>query len=122
MTVKKTLIKINGSFIPNPASLTWGLQDISDPNAGRDINGTMHPNKITQKRKLQLEWKAVSFATAAEVLQAVNHKTFDVTYMDAMENRPLTKTFYVGDRSAPVYSYAIGQQWYSNITFDLIEV
>ena len=123
MAVKKNLIKINGTFIPNPSALTWGLQDVSDPNAGRDINGTMHPNKITQKRKLDLQWKAVDFATAKEILQAVNHDTFEVTYRDALTNNPNEKrTFYVGDRSAPVYSYAVGQQWYSNISFNLIEV
>lgn len=122
MAVKKTLIQINGKYIPNPSSLQWGIQSVSASNAGRDMNGDMHVNLVTQKRKLELAWKAVDFATASEILKAVNHATFNVTYLDALTNNTETKEFYVGDRSAPVYSYAVGHQWYSNITFNLIEV
>lgn len=122
MAVKKTLIQINGQYIPNPSSLQWGIQSVSDSNAGRDMQGTMHVNIVTQKRKLELAWNAVDFTTASEILNAVNHKTFNVTYHDALTNDTETREFYVGDRSAPVYSYAVGHQWYSNITFNLIEV
>ena len=123
MAVKRNLIKINGTYIPNPSSLQWGLQTISDPNAGRTMDGKMHVNRVTDKRKLEVSWKAVDFATASEILRAVNDETFEVTYWDALTNDPNeTRTFYVGDRTAPVYSYAQGQQWYNNINFNLIEV
>ena len=82
----------------------------------------MHVNLITRKRKLELSWTGVDFATASEILQAVNPETFNVTYLDALTNTRLTKEFYVGDRSAPVYSYTDGFQWYSNVSFNLIEV
>lgn len=122
MAVRKTLIQINGTYIPNPSSLQWGIQSVSDSNAGRDMQGNMHVNLITRKRKLELSWNAVDFATASEVLTAVNGETFEVTYRDALSNNIETRTFYVGDRTAPVYSYAVGHQWYSNISFNLIEV
>lgn len=122
MAVKRNLIKVNGVYIPNPSSLEWGVQSISDSNAGRTSDGTMHVNLVTRKRKLQLSWNAVDFATASEILQAVNPEKFDVTYQDALTNTLLTKKFYVGDRTAPVHSYAEGHQWYANISFDLIEV
>lgn len=122
MAVKKTLIKINGQYIPNPSSLQWGIQSVSDSNAGRDMKGEMHVNLVTRKRKLELTWNAVDFQTASEILSAVNGETFNVTYRDALTNNTETRKFYVGDRSAPVYSYAVGHQWYSNIAFNLIEV
>ena len=122
MAVKKTLIKINGQYIPNPSSLQWGIQSVSDSNAGRDMSGKMHVNLVTRKRKLQLTWNAVDFNTASEILSAVNGETFTVEYRDALTNNMERRTFYVGDRTAPVYSYAVGRQWYSNISFDLIEV
>ena len=122
MAVRKTLLKINGTYIPNPSSLQWGIQTVSDSSAGRDMKGDMHVNKITDKRKLELTWNNVDFATAREILQAVHHETFDLTYRDALSNEIETRTFYVGDRTAPVYSYAVGMQWYSNVSFDLIEV
>ena len=120
--VKRTLIKINGTFIPDPSSLQWGLQDVSDPNAGRSLDGKMHPNKITQKRKLELVWNGVDFATTSEILQAVQPETFSVTYLDALTNTTQTRTFYVGDRTAPVNSYAVGYRWYTTVSFNLIEV
>lgn len=120
--VKRTLIKINGTFIPDPSSLQWGLQDVSDPNAGRSLDGKMHPNKITQKRKLELAWNGVDFATTSEILQAVQPETFSVTYLDALTNTTQTRTFYVGDRTAPVNSYAVGYRWYTTVSFNLIEV
>lgn len=120
--VTRTLIKVNGTFIPDPSSLQWGLQSVSDPNAGRSLDGKMHVNLVTRKRKLELSWNGVDFATAAEILQAVNNETFTVTYLDALTNTTQTRTFYVGDRTAPVNSYAVGYRWYTNVSFNLIEV
>ena len=122
MEVTRTLIKINGTYIPDPSSLQWGIQSVSDSNAGRTTDGLMHVNLITRKRKLELVWNGVDFATASEILQAVNPETFNVTYHDALTNTNLTKKFYVGDRTAPVYSYHDGYKWYSNVSFNLIEV
>ena len=122
MAVTRTILQVNGTYIPDPSSLQWGLQTVSDENAGRTQDGKMHVNLITRKRKLELVWKGVDFATASEILQAVNPVNFDVTYLDALTNTRLTKTFYVGDRTAPVYSYHDGYRWYSNVSFNIIEV
>lgn len=122
MVVTRTILQVNGTYIPDPSSLQWGLQTVSDENAGRTQDGKMHVNLITRKRKLELVWNGVDFATASEILQAVNPETFSVTYLDALTNSRLTKTFYVGDRTAPVYSYHDGYRWYSNVSFNIIEV
>ena len=121
MAVKRTILKINGKYIPNPSSLQWGIQSVSDSNAGRDMSGKMHVNIVTRKRKLELSWNAVDFATASEILQAVNKKTFNVTYRDALTNTLQTRTFYVGDRSAPFKSWYIGGQRVESLSFDFIE-
>ena len=122
MAITRTILQINGTWIPDPSSLQWGIQTVSDSNAGRTTDGKMHVNLITRKRKLELSWNGVDFATASEILQAVNPETFSVTYLDALTNTRQTKTFYVGDRTAPVYSYHYGYKWYSNVSFNLIEV
>lgn len=82
----------------------------------------MHVELQTRKRKLELSWSGVDFATAAEILQAVNPETFQVTYLDALTNTTLTKRFYVGDRTAPVHSYVENQRWYTTVSFNIIEV
>lgn len=120
--VMRTLIQINGTYIPDPSSLQWGIQSVSDSNAGRDMSGNMHVNLVTRKRKIELSWNGIDFATTAEILQAVNPETFNVTYLDALTNTRLTKKFYVGDRTAPVHSYVEGYRWYNNVSFNIIEV
>lgn len=122
MAVTRTILKINGTFIPDPSSLQWGLQTVSASDAGRDLQGKMHVNQVSEKRKLELQWSGVDFATAKEILQAVHHETFQVNYLDALTNTRQTRTFYVGDRTAPVYSYSDGHRWYTNVSFNIIEV
>ena len=122
MDVSRTILQVNGTYIPDPSSLQWGIQSVSDQNAGRTTDGKMHVNLITRKRKLELAWNNVDFATTSEILQAVNPETFSVTYLDALTNTRLTKTFYVGDRSAMVYSYSDGYKRYTNVAFNIIEV
>ena len=122
MDVSRTILQVNGTYIPDPSSLQWGIQSVSDQNAGRTTDGKMHVNLITRKRKLELAWNNVDFATVSEILQAVNPETFSVTYLDALTNTRLTKTFYVGDRSAMVYSYSDGYKRYTNVAFNIIEV
>ena len=39
----------------------------------------------------------------------------------AMENAYAIRNFYVGDRSAPVKIWAVGQKIYESISFDIIE-
>ena len=120
--VTRTLIKIDGKFIPDPSSLQWGLQSVSRSDAGRDQKGKMHVELQTRKRKLELSWSGVDFATAAEILQAVDPETFWVEYLDALTNTRVKKKFYVGDRTAPVHSYAENQRWYTTVSFNIIEV
>lgn len=120
--VTRTILQVNGVWIPDPSSLQWGIQSVSDQNAGRTTDGKMHVNLITRKRKLELSWAGVSFEVASEILRAVNPETFNVTYLDALTNSRLTKEFYVGDRTAPVHSYHVGYRWYSNVNFNIIEV
>lgn len=109
-------------WIPDPSSLQWGLQSVSDSDAGRDMSGTMHVNLVTRKRKLELAWNGVDFSTTSEILTAFFDETFWVEYLDAKTNTRLQREFYVGDRTAPVHSYAVGHQWYTTVAFNIIEV
>lgn len=119
--IKRTILKVNGVFIPDPAKLQWGIQSVSASNAGRSMDGKMHVELVTRKRKLELEWAGIDFAATAEILNAVKPETFDVTFWDAEENKNLTRTFYVGDRSAMVNSYVEGQRR-NDVKFNIIEV
>ena len=119
--IKRTILKVNGVFIPDPSELQWGIQSVSDSDAGRDLKGKMHVKLRTRKRKLELKWSGIDFNATAEILNAVNPETFNVTYWDAQQNKSVTKTFYVGDRTAMVNSYVQGQRR-NDVAFNIIEV
>ena len=47
-----------------------------------------------------------------------NPEYITVCYLDAMEGDYITKVFYVGDRTAPLYNTRMGL--WQNVSFDLI--
>lgn len=119
--VKRTILKVNGIFIPDPSEMQWGEQSVSDSNAGRDMSGDMHVNLITRKRKLELKWSGIDFATTSEILKAVKPETFQVTFWDFEKNKNDTKSFYVGDRTAMVKSFVPGYRR-CDVAFNIVEV
>lgn len=121
------IIVIDGVPLPDPSEMTWGLQDVSDGDAGRTQDALMHKNRVAQKRKIELKWPSITPDKAAAILTAVNPEYINVTYHDAMTNKEETREFYVGDRSAPVRQWcekdSAGrvQHWYTSVSFNLIE-
>lgn len=108
---------------PDPAELTWGLQDISTADAGRTQSGKMYKMYVTQKRKLQLSWVLPTAAQASAILQAFNHEYFYVRYFDVLNNRHETREFYVGDRTAPFKWFKLPKKGtrMASLKFDIIE-
>lgn len=118
------LVSVNGNTsLKPPSTFEWGLQDVSDSDAGRDQSGTMYKNRITNKRKLTLGWAATTPAETAAILQAFQPEYFEVAYMDALTNSIQTRTFYCGDMKAPVHHWfdEKNNKYYTNVTFNIIE-
>lgn len=113
--------KIDGVEIPCPSTFEWGLQDVSDPDAGRTLDTVMHKNRVGQKRKLGIGYNNPDKDTVSQVLKAVNPEYIQVNYEDAMSGEMETRTFYVGDRSAPMKYWYVGNQRYASLSFELIE-
>ncbi len=109
---------------PDPSKCEYGLMDVSSDDAGRvmDSNATMYKQRICQKRKLNLAWQNPTAQAVSTILKAVNPEYFLVKYWDAMDGQWETRTFYVGDRSAPLRWFNImdGTR-YEELSFDLIE-
>lgn len=105
-----------------PSSFQWDLQDVSDSQSGRTQDGLMHKNRITQKRKLEMEFVALTPSQMAALLQAINQEYFYVTYPDALSGNVEERLFYVGDRKAKVYTWQDnGMKLYSSTSFNVIE-
>jgi len=115
------LIIVNGTALPQPYLYSWSLQDVSAPNSGRTEDALMHKDRVAQKRKIQLGWRMKDTATTAQILQAFNPEYISVRYFDMLDNQYETRTFYVGDRQAPVKVWQVGNHIIETISFDIIE-
>lgn len=114
-------MKIGGVTIKTPSRLTVDVLDI-DGEAYRSANGTMIRDRIATKRKLNCEWNALTLTEMAALVSAVTATSFTVTYLDPATGTELTKTFYVGDRNAPVYRLMAGDQLWTGLTMNFVEI
>ena len=119
--MSEIMIKVDGNTLPCPSKFTWGLQDVSAGESGRTDDALMHKNRVAQKRKLQLEWVGLSWEDTASIMQAVDPEYIEVYYPDMLSGTYQTRTFYVGDRTAPVKFWWVDRKMIERISFDFIE-
>lgn len=116
-----TMLWVNGVECPTPSKLTWGLIDVSDSESGRTLDAIMHKNRIAQKRQIQLSWNGPTKEVTSKILKMFNPEYIKVKYPDAMSGTNETRTFYVGDRDAPVHTWYVGGKRYESVSFNIIE-
>lgn len=120
------LLVVDGVTIKSPSAITWSVQDISSPDAGRTLDGIMHKERLAlpggQKRKLKLSWGLVKFGTESRtILQAFTPEYVSVTYPDPQEGAVVTKTFYTGDKELEFKTWWNGKQLLADMSFSIIE-
>lgn len=119
--VRMAILWVNGTGVPTPSSLSWGKQDISSSESGRDQTGYMFKEKVTEKVKLQLQWNYITPEKAHRVLSLFSDEYFNVTYFDPLVGDYTTKEFYCGDMSAPMYMFTDNNKLFANVAFNVIE-
>lgn len=95
------MLKINGVAIATPSVFQVDIEDV-DGESGRNAKGQMLRDRIAVKRKISCEWPPLTDGEISIILKSVQSVFFEVTYPDPMEGIEVTKTFYVGTRSAPM--------------------
>ena len=115
------MITVDGVEMPCPSTYTWGLSDVSAAESGRTEDTTMHKNRKGQKRTISLGWNAIGWQKTSQILQAFNPESVSVRYPDMLSGQYETRTFYVGDRSAPVKYWWVGNELIESVSFDIIE-
>jgi hypothetical protein len=95
--------------LPAPKSMNVIVQDIDAATTTRSANGTMLRDRVaggeTAKRKIELEWVGLNASKVSAILQSIGDEFFKVQYPDTYTGTERTAVFYVGDRSAEMYSY-----------------
>lgn len=114
-------LKINNSDMPEPTTLQWDISDLDSDTSGRNALGEMLRDRVAVKRKLTLEWSYLSPTDMSKLLNAVKEMYFNCTYPDAQTGGFVTKTFYVGDRSAPAYRIDSNKAYWTGLSMNFIE-
>lgn len=114
------LQSVDSLTVPSPSKYEWKESDVSAKDAGRTEDAVMHKMMIARKIHLELSWDYLTIAECSTVLTAFTRSEyFPVKYLDAKAGGYMTKTFYVGDRSTPLYN-AVKGLW-ENVSFNIIE-
>lgn len=109
---------VDGVAVKSPSVYKWKLEDLSASDAGRTEDTVMDKKRIGQLVGIELQWNKVSIADASKILKLFNPEYIKVEYLDAMQGKYVERTFYVGERSAPLYNGELGL--WDNIAFNLI--
>ena len=114
-------LKISGTVVnPAPQTMQVAIQDI-DAKATRDAHGLLHRDRVATKRKISLSFGALTVSECAKILASVKAEFFNAEYLDPETGQNKSGTFYVGDRTAPVYSFVDSVPVWKGLSFDLIE-
>ena len=100
----------------------WQRNDIDNPEAGRDLTGTLRRNRVASKIRLDVTCRLLKSEEAKIVLSAIKPEYVTVRYYEPAAGSVLEKSMYANNNPA---SFQIrkpdGTVWWSGITFPLIE-
>ena len=100
------ILQINKIDIADPQTLTWDIYDLDGENgSGRTEDGLMHRDRVAVKRKLNCTWSPMTNEEISVLLKAMDDVFFTIRYPDAHDGTYREGTFYVGDRSTPLYMW-----------------
>jgi hypothetical protein len=118
-----SLVSIAGVNVPKGAStLVINYYDVSDPDSGNSINGSMWKGYVGSKRKLEITWNILYPTMIQSVLTAVKGKnSFPVRFYDPESGSYVTSNFYAGDRKTD-FKWFYRNHELIGLTMSLIEV
>lgn len=118
------VFQINGTDItPYIAAegLVWKRNDLEGPNAGRAMDGTMYRDRVTTKFRFDITCRPLKASEAATILSLIQSEYVTVTYTDPLTNTTKTKQAYSNNVPAQYLMKIKGIEYWSGITFPIIE-
>ena len=100
--------------------MSVGIYDVSS-TADRNAQGLIVIDRVATKRKIEMEWGALTNTEISTLLSAVTAMFFTVTFPDPQTGAAKTITCYAGDRTAPVYRETSGVPLWEGLKMNFIE-
>lgn len=120
----KMMLKINGeNFMPFIAKqgVKWQRNDIDAPNSGRTMDGMMQRGRVATKIRLDITCRPLTAEEARLVLNTILPEYVSVDYYDPMSGERYGVTMYSNNNPASFLIEKPDDDWWSGITFPLIE-
>lgn len=120
----KMMLKINGvDFMPFIAKqgVKWQRNDIDAPNSGRTMDGMMQRGRVATKIRLDITCRPLRAEEARLVLNTILPEYVSVDYYDPMSGERYGVTMYSNNNPASFLIEKPEDDWWSGITFPLIE-
>lgn len=120
----KMKLIINGvDFTPYIAKqgVKWQRSDIDAPNSGRTMDAYMHRGRVATKIRLDITCRPLTDVEAKIVLNAILPEYLSVDYYDPMFGYRTGVSMYSNNNPASFLISKEDDDWWSGITFPLIE-
>ena len=118
-------LKIDGVDITDYIAyngLKWQRNDVESPNAGRTLAGTMVRDRVATKIRLDVKCRPLTSDELRTILNLINPVYITVEYNDPMTGHRSGK-FYSNNVPASFHMVgADGNEWWSEVSFPLVEV
>lgn len=119
------VLKINGvDMTPyiSKQGIKWTRNDVDGQNAGRSLdNALLIRDRVATKIRLDVTCRPMKSNEIKIVMQAVYPEYVTVTYTDPMEGSEVTKQMYSNNIPASYLMKKGTEDWWSGVTFPLIE-
>jgi len=99
----------------------WTRSDIDAPNSGRTMDGTMMRGRITTKIRLDITCVPLLASQLSTVLNAIYPQYVTVRYSDPMYGTRIVTMYSNNNPASYLLQDANGNEYWSGITFPLIE-
>lgn len=121
--VNETSITVNGVALPEPSSITVDYEPLWSQGSGRMSDGNFEGDIQTIKYRVDVIWQPVSGENVKKILSTVycGNPFLKVRFKSHISNQYVTKTMYVGEAKASVYSYAIPDAMYQSLPLSFVE-
>lgn len=118
------ILTVNGvDIVPFIAEggIKWTRNDIDAPNTGRTMNGLMMRGRLTRKIRLDITCVPLVARDLSTVLNAIYPEFVTVRYTDPMYGLRIVTMYSNNNPASYLLQKPNGDEYWSGITFPLIE-